>query len=338
VADTFHFWKMPIITPDGLPVNERLASEGISIMTTSQAHRQDIRPQQIALLNLMPNKQRTEKHLLRLLGDTPLQVEPIFMRTKTYESKTESPEHLATFYEDWESISHRKCDGLIVTGAPVETRPFDKVDYWKELQSIFDWARENVYARLYICWGAQAALHHFHGVEKHELPSKAFGVFEHHTTQWNHLLAKGFDETFSVPVSRHTEIRRSDLEQIPEIQIIAESDKTGVYVAQHESGRDTYIFNHPEYGAKTLKKEHQRDTEKYWESIREGKKDVQFPAFPENYYPDNDPEKCPVHQWRSHARVLFHNWLNQYVYQRSPYDLKNLSDRTTFVHEAEYQI
>ncbi len=319
-------------------MNERLTAEGISVMSSSQAHRQDIRPQQIALLNLMPNKQRTEKQLLRLLGDTPLQVQMTFMRTATYESKNESPEHLEQFYEDWDSVSHQRFDGLIVTGAPVETRPFDKVDYWKELQTIFNWARERVYARLYICWGAQAALHHFHGVEKHELPQKAFGVFEHTATDWQHPLAKGFDAVFPVPVSRHTEVKREDVAAIPGMQIVAESKDTGLYIAQESDGRNTYIFNHPEYGAKTLGKEYVRDRTKYEQAIAEGELNAVPPAFPHNYYPDNNPDNCPVHRWRSHARVLFHNWLNEFVYQRSPYNLASLTNSLANEHMEDYAI
>lgn len=315
---------MPIITPDGLPANERLASEGVSVITAGHAISQDIRPQQIALLNLMPNKQRTEKQLLRLLGDTPLQVQVTLMNTASHQSRNESKEHLDAFYRDWEQVSHRRFDGLIITGAPVETKPFEEVDYWEELKQILDWARSNVYARLYVCWGAQAAMHHFHGIKKHELPSKAFGVIEHRATDWKHPLAKGFDDAFGVPVSRHTEVRRADIAAVPGIDIVAESERTGVYIAQHRSGRDTYVFNHPEYGAKTLDKEYKRDLAKYHEALSRGESHAVAPTFPENYYPSDDPSLCPVHRWRSHARVLYENWLNHYVYQRTPYDLESL--------------
>jgi len=306
---------MPIIIPDGLPITQRLESEGISVIGRHKAERQDIRPQEIALLNLMPNKQRTEKQIARLLGDTPLQVGLTLLRTQTYTSKNESEEHLGSFYHGWEEVAARKFDGLIVTGAPVEEREFEDVDYWKELQKIMDWSRENVYASLFICWGAQAALKHQYGIEKHMLPEKAFGVFSHKANDMNHPLSKGFDDEFFVPVSRNTEVRRRDIENIPDLKIVAESQETGLYLIQSSDGRRTYCFNHPEYGAMTIKKEYERDAAKG------------IIPLPTNYFPHNDINRCPTNRWRSHARVLYGNWLNNNVYQQTPFDLQHIHEK-----------
>lgn len=319
--------SMPIILP-ALPIAERIAAEGvrviseadhlnadgISVIPEEQAIHQDIRPLEIAVLNLMPHKQRTEKHLARLLGHTALQVRLTLLRTATYQSKNESEDHLKQFYKKWEDIANRQFDGLIVTGAPVEEMDWKDVHFWKELESIFTWARTNVCSRLSICWGAQAALKHAYGIEKQPLESKAFGIFPHHVTDWKYPLVEGFDDEFLVPVSRHTEIKRADIEQIPDLHILAESHQTGLYLLQHANKRDTYMFNHPEYGAKTLKKEYERDCE----AGRRRRDEV-----PVHYFPDNDPRKCPINKWRAHARLFYANWLKQ-MYELTAYDLKNI--------------
>lgn len=321
---------MPIIVPDGLPASERLASEGISVISRKTAKHQDIRPQEIAILNLMPNKQRTEKQLARLLGDTPLQVGLTLLRTGR-KSKHESEEHLETFYEQWEKVQHRKFDGLIITGAPVEHLDWNEVDYWSELRDIFNWSREQVHSRLSICWGGQAALQHQYGIEKYPLPKKAFGAFPHQALDLKHPLAKGFDDEFTIPVSRHTEMRREDIVRVPDLQIVAESEQTGLYLVQSRDGRDTFCFNHPEYGAKTLKKEFDRD-------IAAGKP-IELPV---NYFPNNDPTKKPLNRWRSHASALYRNWLNV-TYQDTPYDLEeiprmNRQKQMQSVSESDWQI
>jgi len=318
---------MPIILPE-LPSASRIASEGIDVISEEEylknqgidiipeddASHQDIRAMEVAILNLMPHKQRTEKHLARLLGHTALQVRMTLLRTATYTGKNESEEHLSMFYKKWEDIADKKFDGLIVTGAPVEELGWNDVQYWDELKTIFDWARQNVYARMYICWGAQAALNHFHGIEKHPLTSKAFGVFRHTVREWRHRLADGFDDEFLVPVSRHTEIREDDIRRVPDLQILSGSAETGPYLLQHRNERDTYVFNHPEYGAKTLKKEYERD-------VSAGKR--QPDDIPLHYFPDNDPARCPVNRWRAHARLLYANWLHQ-MYEGTPYDQEDI--------------
>jgi homoserine O-succinyltransferase len=304
---------MPIITPNGLPVNDQLQHEGISVIPRDRAEHQDIRPLKIGVLNLMPAKQRTERQLARLLGHTALQVELILLRTKTYESKNEPREHLETFYRGWEDIAHEQFDGLIVTGAPVEHMEWNDVGYWKEFRDIHAWSRENVYARMHICWGAQAALQLNYGVEKYPLPSKAFGVYPHRVLKPEHPLVDGFDDEFLVPVSRNTEVRKTDVERIPEISIIAESDQTGLYLMQSEDGRDTYCPNHPEYGKNTLNDEYKRDS----------REQADFPV-PYNYFPGDNPGCEPVNRWRAHARLLYANWLNSSVYQRSPFDLQQM--------------
>ncbi len=301
---------MPIKIPDQLPAKDILKSENIFIMDEDRAAHQDIRPLQIAILNLMPTKIATETQLLRLLGNTSLQVEVTLIRTNSHQSKNTPEEHLLNFYQTFHEIKDRRFDALIVTGAPVEQMEFEQVDYWEELKSIMDWGFKNVFSLFFICWGAQAALYHQFGVPKYPLPSKQFGVFRHRVAEKNIKLLRGFDDQFYAPHSRHTEIRREDIEKVPELKILAESDEAGVYIAASRDGRQVFVTGHSEYDPMTLKKEYDRD-------VAAG-----LPiAVPVNYYPDDDPSKDPVVRWRGHAHLLFANWINYYVYQETPYDL-----------------
>ena len=301
---------MPIKIPEQLPAYEVLTKENIFVMDERRAATQDIRPLKIVLLNLMPTKIATETQLLRLLGNTPLQVEVTLLRTSTHQSKNTSEEHLLTFYQTLDQISTQNFDGLIVTGAPVEQFPFEQVDYWNELETILDWGLGHAFALLYICWGAQAALYHQYGIPKYSLTAKQFGVFEHHVTEKNVKLLRGFDDVFYAPHSRHTEIRRADVERVPDIRILAESDAAGVYIVASEDGRRVYITGHSEYDPLTLKGEYDRD-------VAAG-----LPiSIPVNYYPNDDPDRAPVVRWRGHSHLLFANWINYYVYQETPYDL-----------------
>lgn len=301
---------MPIKIPDQLPAFETLSNENIFVMNERRATTQDIRPIKIVILNLMPTKIATETQLLRLLGNTPLQVEITLLRTSTHQSKNTPEEHLLAFYQTLDQIKDQNFDGLIVTGAPVEQYPFAEVDYWPELEQILDWGLEHAYAQLYICWGAQAALYHQYGVPKYPLPAKQFGVFEHRVTEKNVKLLRGFDDVFFAPHSRHTEIRRADIEKVSEIKVLAESEQAGVYIVASNDGRKIYITGHSEYDPLTLKSEYDRD-------VAAG-----LPiAIPANYYPDNDPTRSPIVRWRGHSHLLFANWINYYVYQETPYDL-----------------
>lgn len=300
---------MPIKVPDHLPAKEILNGENIFVMDETRAFHQDIRPLKIAILNLMPNKEATETQLLRLLGNTPLQVDAVLLHPKTHQSKNTSTEHLDTFYKTFEDIRHQQIDGMIITGAPVETLPFEEVNYWEELQEIMIWARDRVTSTLYICWAAQAGLYHHYGVPKHPLPAKMFGVFPHTVTRRNVKLLRGFDDVFYVPQSRHTEVRREDIEQAPGLEILSESAESGIYLATARDGREIFVTGHSEYDPLTLKWEYDRD-------IAKGM-DIQIPS---NYYPNDDPSREPLTLWRGHANLLFSNWLNYYVYQETPYD------------------
>ncbi|MBP1993477.1 homoserine O-acetyltransferase MetA [Paenibacillus eucommiae] len=300
---------MPIKIPDNLPAKEILNRENIFTMDESVAYQQDIRPLRIALLNLMPTKETTETQLLRLIGNTPLQVEFVLLHPKTHQSKNTSAEHLATFYKTFEDIEHEKLDGMIITGAPVEQMDFEDVHYWEELQKIMDWSKTNVTSTLHICWAAQAGLYHHFGVKKYPLEEKLFGVFPHTVGIANTKLLRGFDEMFFVPQSRHTEVRREDIELHPELEILSESEDAGVYIAATKNGRHIYVTGHSEYDCHTLKWEYDRDINKGL-SV----------AVPKNYYPNNDPTRTPCITWRAHANLLFSNWLNYYVYQETPYD------------------
>jgi len=302
---------MPIKIPDGLPARAELEREGVMIMDASEAARQDIRPLQIGLLNLMPNKMATETQLARLIGSTPLQVELTLVRVGSHESKNTSAEHLISFYQTWDEIKDRHFDGFIITGAPIETLPFEDVTYWPELADILDWTETNAHSTFTICWGAMAALWHFHGVPKHQLEAKAFGVYRHHNRAPSSPYLAGFSDDFSVSVSRWTEIRKPDVESVPGLEILMESDETGVcLIAEAEKNR-LYIFNHVEYDTTTLGDEYDRD-------VAAGKPI----ELPHGYYPGDDPAAPPVNRWRSHAFLLFGNWINQ-VYQHAPFELVN---------------
>lgn len=301
---------MPIKVPDNLPAKEILTRENIFVMDESVAFHQDIRPLRIAILNLMPTKETTETQLLRLIGNTALQVEVVLLHPQTHVSKNTSAEHLESFYKTFHEIAHLYFDGMIITGAPVEQMPFEQVTYWEELKDIMDWTRSHVTSTMHICWASQAGLYHHYGVPKHDLPQKIFGVFPHTIEKQNVSLLRGFDELFFVPQSRHTEVRREDIEQHPELDILSESPVAGVYLVASKDGKQIFVSGHAEYDPHTLKFEYDRDVAKGL--------DIQLPV---NYYPNNDPSRQPRSTWRSHANLLFSNWLNYYVYQQTPYEL-----------------
>lgn len=304
---------MPIRIPDNLPAAEILTNENIFIMTENRASHQDIRPLKIVILNLMPTKIVTETQLLRLIGNSPLQVNVTLLRMRSHTSKNTSEEHLVTFYKTFDDIREERFDGLIITGAPVEQMDFEEVNYWEELKAIMEWSKHNVFATLHICWAAQAGLYHHYGIPKYPLDHKMFGVFPHTVNIRNIKLLRGFDDMFYAPHSRHTEIKREDIEKVPELMILSESPEAGVYIVQSRDGRQTFVTGHSEYDPLTLKAEYDRD-------IGRGL-DIQVPR---NYYPDDDPQKVPVVRWRGHANLLFCNWLNYYVYQETPYNLNDL--------------
>lgn len=304
---------MPIKIPNSLPAAEVLTGENIFIMTEERAERQDIRPLSIVLLNLMPKKIETETQLLRLIGNTPIQVDVTFLHPETHTSKNTSEEHLLKFYNTFSEIKDKKFDGLIITGAPVEMMPFEEVNYWEELKEIMEWSRHNVYSTFHICWGAQAGLYYHYGIEKYTLDEKMSGVFEHKVTKHNTMLLRGFDESFYAPHSRHTGIRREDIEKLNELEILAESDEAGVYIVSAMKGRQIFVTGHSEYDPFTLKNEYERDLKKGME-----------PAVPKHYFPDDDPGKQPCVKWKAHANLLYANWLNYYVYQETPFDLDEL--------------
>jgi homoserine O-succinyltransferase len=304
---------MPIKIPDGLPAAEVLTGENIFIMTEARAKTQDIRPLNIALLNLMPTKITTETQLLRLIGNTPIQVDVTFLHPETHTSKNTPEEHLLKFYNTFSEVRHRKFDGLIITGAPVEQMDFEEVNYWDELKEIMDWSLHNVYSTFHICWGAQAGLYHHYGVPKHPIAGKMSGVFEHKVTKQNVMLLRGFDENFYAPHSRHTEIRREDIEKVHGLDILAESDEAGVYIVSALNGRQIFVTGHSEYDPLTLKSEYERDLAKGLN-----------PKAPKYYFKNNDPKNPPVVKWRAHANLLYANWLNYYVYQETPFDLEEL--------------
>lgn len=300
---------MPVKISNTLPARAILEAENVFVMGMDRAEHQDIRPLQVAILNLMPTKIATETQLLRLLGNSSLQVDVTLLHTVTHEAKNTDADHLLNHYESLESIRDRKFDGLVITGAPVEQMEFEEVDYWSELVEIMDWAETNVESIFHICWGAQAGLYHRYGIPKYALPAKMFGVFEHNTLLPTEKLLRGFDDVFLAPHSRHTEIRRADIEKVPELQILAESDKAGVYIVGTKDGRHLFITGHSEYDPLTLKGEYDRD-------VRKG-----LPInIPDNYFPGNDPSRFPQVRWRGHANLLYANWLNYYVYQVTPFD------------------
>lgn len=305
---------MPIKIPNNLPATSILEGENIFVMHENRAYSQDIRPLKILLLNLMPTKIVTETQFLRLLGNSPLQVEVDFIYTASYSPTNTPQEHLVKFYETFENVKGRRYDGMIITGAPVEQMAFEEVAYWDELCTIMEWTKTNVYSTLHICWGAQAALYYHYGVPKYPLPAKMFGVFPHTlNSAAKEKLFRGFDDLFYVPHSRHTEIRREDIAANPDLMILSESPVSGVYAVTESSRRQFYITGHSEYDPLTLKSEYDRD-------ITQG----QPIQVPQNYYPDDNPASVPVVRWRSAANLLFSNWLNYYVYQETPYDLTKL--------------
>ena len=304
---------MPVKIPNNLPAAGILENENIFVMHEDRAYQQDIRPLKILILNLMPTKIVTETQLLRLLGNSPLQVEFDFIYTASYEPKNTSSEHLVKFYETFQDVKNRRYDGMIITGAPVEQLPFEEVAYWPELCEIFEWAKRHVYSLMMICWGAQAGLYHYYGIPKYALPQKMFGVFEHKVNMKEKILFRGFDDIFYVPHSRHTEVRREDIEKEPLLSILSESDQAGVFAVRDKTHRRLFLTGHAEYDPLTLKGEYDRD-------VAAG-----LPInVPDNYYPGNDPSQMPVVRWRSAANLLFSNWLNYHVYQETPFDLSSL--------------
>lgn len=300
---------MPIKIPDHLPAAEVLSKENIFVMSERRAVSQDIRPMKLLILNLMPTKIDTETQLLRLLGNTPLQVDVTLLHTTSHNPKNTPKEHLNQFYNGIDDIRDKRFDGLIITGAPVELLEFEEVDYWAELTEIMDWSKTNVYSTMHICWGAQAGLYHHYGIQKYELGQKMFGVFEHTVNAKGHALLRGFDDRFFAPHSRHTETRATDLANVGELEILSLSEEAGLYMAATRDGRQIFITGHCEYDPYTLKAEYDRD-------IR-----LQRPIeVPRHYFPDDDPTKEPIVKWRGHANLLFFNWLNYFVYQVTPYD------------------
>ena len=305
---------MPIKIPNLLPATQILQKENIFVMTETRAMTQDIRPLKILMLNLMPQKIVTETQIARVIGNTPLQVELELLQTATHKSRHTSAEHMLAFYKTFDEVKENKYDGLIITGAPVEHMEFEEVEYWDELCEIMEWSKTHVTSTFHICWGAQAGLYYHYGIKKYQLPKKMFGVFEHHLDRKLSILFRGFDDTFVVPHSRHTECRREDIEAVPELKILSSSDEAGVFVCATQKGRQIFVTGHSEYDADTLKKEYFRD------------KEAGLPIeLPKNYFPDDDDTKEPIVRWRSCANLLYSNWLNYFVYQSTPYDINDIN-------------
>lgn len=304
---------MPIKIDNALPAKHVLELENVFVMSEDRAIAQDIRPLKIIILNLMPTKIETETQILRLLSNTPLQVEVELMHTATHKAKNTSEEHMLKFYKTFDEVKYEKFDGMIITGAPVENLPFEQVDYWPELCEIMEWSKTNVYSTFHICWGAQAALYYHYGVPKHPLKEKCFGVFPHWPLDLNHPIMRGFDDIYYVPHSRHTETKRSDIALVKDLQILSYSDLAGVHLISDMGCRNFYATGHSEYDRNTLSNEYFRD-------LRRGLN----PKIPYNYFPDNDPNRVPPITWRQTGNMLFSNWLNYFVYQKTPYDLANL--------------
>ena len=306
---------MPLNLPDKLPAISLLKKENIFVIDSSRANTQDIRPLKIVVLNLMPIKITTETDLIRLLSNSPLQIEVSFMKLKSHTSKNTPIEHMKAFYRDFDLMRDEKFDGMIITGAPVEHLDFEDVNYWDEISEIFRWTRTHVTSTLYICWAAQAGLYFHYGIPKYQLDKKMFGIFEHHIVDgYQHLpIFRGFDDVFYVPHSRHTEVRRADIDLLPELQVVSESDESGVHMVMARGGREIFITGHSEYSPYTLDTEYRRDLGKG------------LPIdMPKNYYRNDDPDQGPVVRWRSTANLLFSNWLNYYVYQETPYDINQI--------------
>lgn len=302
---------MPIIIPENLPASKILTEENVFVMHEERAIHQDIRPLKIVLLNLMPTKIQTETQILRLLGNTPLQVDVTLLHMEDHKSKNTPQEYLLKFYNTFKDIKDQKFDGMIITGAPVEKLEFKDVDYWDELKEIMDFTVTNVTSTLHICWGAQAGLYYHYGIPKYILSKKLFGVFKHKVCCKNVKLLRGFDNGFYAPHSRYTEVLREDIEKVPELKILAESDEAGVYIVGTKNGKQIFVTGHSEYDPLTLKGEYDRDIEKGLDI-----------DIPKNYFEDDNPHKEPIVRWRAHANLLFSNWLNYYVYQETPYDIK----------------
>jgi homoserine O-succinyltransferase/O-acetyltransferase len=303
---------MPIRIPNDLPARQILEDEGVMVMTESSANRQDIRALRIGLLNLMPNKIKTETQFARLIGATPLQVEMTLVRISNHTPKNTSEDHMLSFYERWRDIRDQRFDGFIITGAPIELMPFEDVTYWNELTEIFEWTQTNVHSTMSICWGAQAALYHFHKVQKHTLAQKAFGVYQHNNLNPASPFLRGFSDDFAMPLSRWTEVRRNELPTNAGLEVLMESDEMGLCLINDPAHRLLYMFNHIEYDTTSLAEEYQRDVA--------AQKAIRLPA---HYFPGNDPAKPPQNRWRSHAHLLFGNWINE-VYQSTPFDLRDI--------------
>lgn len=301
---------MPIKIPNGLPATETLHNENIFVITETRAVTQDIRPLKILLLNLMPTKIATETQFSRLLGNSPLQVEMDLLQTASHKASHVAESHMLSFYKTFDDVKQQKFDGMVITGAPVEMLDFADVGYWDELCSIMEWSKTHVTSTLHICWAAQAGLYYHYGVKKILLPQKLFGIYPHTADYKNSMLLRGFDDVFMVPQSRYTTMAREDIEKIDGLKILASSEETGVCIASSKKGRQIFVTGHLEYDADTLKKEYERDRAKGLAT-----------AIPKNYFPDDDPEKEPPATWRSHANLLYSNWLNYFVYQTTPYDI-----------------
>ena len=309
---------MPIQIPNDLPATEVLQKENIFVMKQTRAETQHIRPLEIVLLNLMPTKIITETQLSRMLGNTPLQVHLELMMLSTHKAKNTPEEHLLAFYKTFDELKDRKFDGMVITGAPVENMPFEQVNYWKELTEIMEWSKDHVHSTFHICWGAQAGLYYHYGIQKYPLPEKMFGVFKHKADYKHAILLRGFDDEFWAPHSRHTTIRREDIEAIPGLKILASSEEAGVYIVMNKEGRQIFVTGHSEYDPDTLEREYLRD--KY-----QG-----LPIqVPKNYYPNDDDSLAPIVRWRGHGNLLFSNWLNYFVYQTTPYDIMAVGDEST---------
>lgn len=304
---------MPIKIPNNLPASGILNGENIFVMDEDRAYHQDIRPLSIVILNLMPTKITTETQLLRLLGNSPLQVDIVLLHPRTHISRNTPEEHLIKFYSTFDEVRDQKFDGMIITGAPVEHMKFEEVTYWEELKEIMEWSNHNVFSTFHICWGAQAGLYYHFGIPKYPLNAKMFGVFPHRVNKKNVKLFRGFDDVYYAPHSRHTEVRREDIEKVPELDILSESEEAGVYIVIRKDGRQIFVTGHSEYDPLTLKSEYDRDVGKGL--------DIEIPR---NYFPGNDPSREPLVRWRAHANLLYSNWLNYYVYQETPFDLNEL--------------
>ena len=304
---------MPIKIPNGLPATETLHNENIFVINETRAVTQDIRPLKILLLNLMPTKIVTETQFARLLGNSPLQVEMELLQTATHKATHVDSAHMLSFYKTFDEIKNQKFDGMVITGAPVELMAFEEVNYWDELCEIMEWSKTHVTSTLHICWGAQAGLYYHYGINKINLDKKLFGIYPHRADYKNSMLLRGFDDTFMVPQSRYTTVERADVEKVDALKILASSEETGVCIITTDKGRQIFVTGHLEYDADTLKKEYDRD-------IAKGD-DI---AVPKNYFPDDNPENVPNVSWRSHANLLFSNWLNYFVYQTTPYDLDEI--------------